>query len=227
MKNNIIFILFLLFCKFSVFSQDTISKHGFIQLSINISIPRDYNMRFMQPISTTVIDPVDPIGGYSIYNKLGGALTIEYLKQLKSKLFFKTGLNFTMTSSYKTAKGNETLILYQSHQPVCLYEANFHNIIGGVFIGSEYLLSSKSSIFLNITPDLFHISFSKSIDFGGNKRNDIRLSTNNFFDTIRFKVGYSYQFYKRFKVFISAAFFSDDFTNPYLGIGLKYNFKIR
>ena len=231
MKSKICFILLLLFCKFSVFSQDSTLKHGFIQLSINISIPRDYNMRFMQPISTTVIDPVDPIGGYSIYNKLGGALTIEYLKQLKSKLFFKTGLNFTMTSSYKTAKGNETLILYQYnqyHQPVKeLYEANYHDIMSGVFIGSEYLLSSKSSIFLNITPDLFHISFSKSIDFGGNKRNDIRLSTNNFFDTIRFKVGYSYQFYKRFKVFISAAFFSDDFTNPYLGIGLKYNFKIR
>ncbi len=222
MKSNVCFILLLLFCNVLVFSQDSISKHSFIQISINISIPRDYNMRFMQPFSF-VIDPVD-LGGYSIYNKLGGALTIEYLKQIKSKLFLKTGLDFTMTSSFKTAKGNEILILHQSYQPVVLFEANYHNIMGGIFIGSEYLLSSKSSIFLNITPDLFNISFSKSIDFDGNKRKDIRLSTDNFFDAIRFKVGYSYQFYKRFKVFISTEVFSDDFTNPYFGIGLKYKF---
>jgi len=220
--KKILFLIFLISEVVHGFSQDSLLNSHKFQLTINIAIPRDYNMRYMQPF-LTVIDPVST-GGYSFYNKLGGALTIEYLKKLKSKLFFKAGFDFTLTSLYMTAKGNETLVLHQSYQPVCIFEENDHDITGGILVGSEYLLTSKSSFFLNISPDLFHISFSKLINSENNKGKYISLTTNNFFDTIRFKVGYSYKFYKRFKVFISVAFYSDNLTNPYIGTGLIYEF---
>lgn len=233
MKSKIILILLLLFCKILGFTQDTITKHSNIQISINISMPTDYNKKYVLPV-TTVIDPVEPIGGYSIYNKLGGAILIEYLKPLRSKLFLKTGLDFTMISSNKTAKDNEIFILHEYYQynqnhPTLkeLYEADFYNIIGGISVGSEYLLTSKSTILLNIIPDLFYISFEKLLYFDGNKKNENRISTHNYLSAIRFKLGYSYQFCYRYKVFISSEFYSDDFITPYFGIGLKYNFKIR
>lgn len=230
MKSKIFLISLLLFCNVSVFSQDSLTKQSFIQISINIAIPRDYNERYMQSMSP-VIDPIDPIGGYSIYNKLGSALTIEYLKQIKSKLFLKTGLDFTMTSSYKTAKGNEILILYKYNlhnlynQPIKkLYETNHKIISIGPLVGIKYQLNPKSSIFFTTTPNFIDLDIYKNTYWSQQIDKNMELSFFRGFFFMLFKGGYTHLLYKKLSFSLNTIIFSDNMSNPYFGAGLMYKF---
>jgi len=219
--KKILFLVILISDGICGLSQDSLLNNHKFQLTINIAIPRDYNTPKMTPIISETM-----IQGYFTYNKLGGALTTEYLKKIKLNLFLKVGIDFTMYSGYITAKGNEVLVLHQCHNPEtkCLYETNYKIITMGPLVGINYRLNSKSSIFLNTSPNLFDLGIYKNTDWSQQIDNNMELSFLKGFFFMLFKGGYTHSLYKKINFSLNTFIFSDNISNPYLSIGLRYNF---
>lgn len=215
MKSLTFLLSFLLFCNVAVFSQDSLPNKSYINLSGCVLIPINYNVKFEQPITYEIFP------GYNFYNKMGSSFRVEYLKKIKSNFFIKAGFDLTTTSLLITAKGNEAFIFSHNHLPVFTYERKRFGIISGIIIGAEYRLCTRSQLFLNITPDLLRLYIERILSTDNSKATVITFRANN----IRFKLGYSFLFYKGCRVFITSYISSDDFTVPYFGIGLSYTFK--
>ncbi len=221
-KNKIFLFLIFILIVFLSFSQDTLLHNDRFQVSVNISIPRDYNTRRMLPIRSEAL-----LNGYSVYNKLGGALTIEYLKRIKTRLFLRAGLGFTMRSSYITAKGNEVLILHQYSGPLesmCMYESNNMHILMSPLLGVRYQLKSKSSVFFSAAFNLVDIDVYKTTYWDKSVNTDVDggVLFYSFYGLI--DVGYSHLIYRKINFLINMTVYLDNLSNPYFGTGLIYKF---
>ncbi len=73
---QLLILLFTLIGANNGFSQnDNLIKHS-LQISSNISVPFDYNIRYITNMNCKTIDCIGQ-RGYDYYNKLGGIISIE------------------------------------------------------------------------------------------------------------------------------------------------------
>lgn len=227
MKNNIItyLIIILIFIVVNTgFSQDSTKTKKSFQVSLNVAVPHSYNVKRRNNLRYYDFDRVISYGGYDIYEKLGGNLIIEYIKQVRKKSFLKAGIDFNVSSQFITAENNKILIEKQFDVLDKVHIYNSHIYTSGICIslGYKYVVSKKHSLFFNIYKEIFYISYGK-INYYSNKSYEnlsLYYSHPSLLNNYFFKLGYNYEISCNLLLY---CMIDADLSSRY-SLGLKYQF---